>query len=459
VTRPSKPGGAQHNQCGKLEMKNFKLFLMGLSFGGLFFANNAFSANPLIMDQFTADPTARVFEGRIYVYPSHDIPATPGRGRTNWFVMEDYHVFSSENLTDWTDHGVILNQTNVPWLNRMSFDMWAPDCMFKNGKYYFYYPTGGRIGVAIADKPYGPFKPEEKPIEGVRGIDPGVLMDKDGSAYLFWSSRRIFGAKLKDNMVELDSPIATYTNLPQKGLMEGPFPFERNGIYYLTYPHVENRTERLEYATSTNPLGPYKWTGVILDEATSGCWTVHHSIVEYKGQWYLFYHDKDLSPGFDKNRAIRADYLYFNEDGTIRKVIPTLRGAGIMDANSKIQIDRYSAISSNGVSVSFLADTNKHNGWKVSLNGPGSWVRFDKVDFGKTELKSINVRSISAKGGTVEIRLDKQNGPLLAKVKIGKGSEWKVAVSKVSRTLTGVHDLVVTQSGKNNIELDWISFE
>ncbi|HLP76085.1 MAG TPA: family 43 glycosylhydrolase, partial [Candidatus Paceibacterota bacterium] len=110
------------------------------AFGGLFLANDASATNPFITDQFTADPTARVFEGRMYVYPSHDIPYSPGRGRTNWFIMEDYHVFSSENLADWTDHGVILDQTNVPWLNRKLFDMWAPDCVSKNGKYYFYFP-------------------------------------------------------------------------------------------------------------------------------------------------------------------------------------------------------------------------------------------------------------------------------------------------------------------------------
>ncbi len=440
-------------------MNNYILYLLTLSCGGLFCVNNAFAANPLIMDQFTADPTARVFEGKVYVYPSHDIPASPGRGRANWFVMEDYHVFSSQNLTDWKDHGVIINQTNVPWLGRNSFDMWAPDCVFKNGRYYFYFPTGGRIGVAVADKPYGPFKPEEKPIAGVGGIDPGVLIDKDGSAYLFWSRGRISVAKLKDNMLELDSPPLVITNLPTAGLIEGPFPLERNGIYYLTYPHVQNKIERLEYATSINPMGPYKPAGVILDEAASGCWTVHQSIVEYKGQWYLFYHDKDLSPDFDKNRSIRADYLYFNEDGTIKKVIPTLRGVGIVDAKSKIQIDRYSAISNEGVSVSFLNTTNKHEGWGITLNGKNTWVQFDKVDFGKSDLKSVNVRSVSSTGGSVELRLDKLDGPLLAQVEIGKGSDWKVANSNVAGAPAGIHNLVVTQNGDSNVELDWISFE
>ena len=249
------------------------------------------------------------------------------------------------------------------------------------------------------------------------------------------------------------------TNLPTAGLIEGPFAFERNGIYYLTYPHVQNKTERLEYATSTNPMGPYKQAGVILDEAASGCWTVHQSIVEYKGQWYLFYHDKDLSPDFDKNRSIRADYLYFNEDGTIKKVIPTLRGVGIVDAKSKIQIDRYSAISKEGVSVSFLNETNKFEGWKISLNGTNTWVQFDRVDFGKNGLKSVNVRSVSSTGGTVEIHLDKADGPLLARIEIGKGSDWKVVNSKLANVPTGIHDLVVTQSDDNKVDLDWISFE
>ena len=430
-----------------------------MSVAGLLIVNDALATNPLILGQFSADPTARVFEGRIYVYPSHDIPASPGRGRTNWFVMEDYHVYSSENLMDWTDHGVILNQTNVPWLTRQSFDMWAPDCVFKNGKYYFYYPAGGRIGVAIADKPFGPFKPEEKPIAGVGGIDPGVLLDKDGSAYLFWARGRISVAKLKDNMVELETQPQVITNLPTVGLIEGPFPLERNGIYYLTYPHVANKTERLEYATSTNPMGPYKPVGVILDEAASGCWTVHQSIVEYKGQWYLFYHDKDLSPDFDKNRSIRADYLYFNEDGTIKKVVPTLRGVGIADAKSRIQIDRYSAISKEGVSVAFLDDANKPQGWKISLSGKDTWVQFDRVDFGKTEWKSVNLRSASASGGVVEIRLDKLDGPVLARVEIPRGSEWNVVQSKLTNVPPGIHDLIVTHAGDNSVELDWVSFE
>ncbi|HWC58611.1 MAG TPA: family 43 glycosylhydrolase [Verrucomicrobiae bacterium] len=439
---------------------NCKRALAIFGIAALLVANNAFATNPLITDQFSADPSARVFEGKVYVYPSHDIPYRPGRGRTNWFIMEDYHVFSSENLNDWTDHGVILNQTNVPWLNRQSFDMWAPDCVFKNGKYYFYFPTGHRIGVAISDKPYGPFKPEEKPIDGANGIDPCVLVDKDGSAYLFWALNRIFVARLKDNMVELDSKPMVITNLPTKGLIEGPFAFERNGIYYLTYPHANTTTERLEYSTSTNPMGPYEQKGVILDEAADGCWTVHQSMVEYKGQWYLFYHDKDLSPEFDKNRSIRAEYMSFNADGSIQKVTPTLRGVGIVDAKSKIQIDRYSAISPEGVSVSFLNETNHFDGWKISLNGLNTWVQFNQVDFGKNGLKWVKVRAASPSGkGAVEIHLNGVDGPLLARVAIKKDSAWQTVKTKLAQVPGGVHDLVVTHNENRDLDLDWISFE
>jgi hypothetical protein len=429
---------------------------------GLMLTSAAFATNPLIMDQFTADPTARVFEGKIYVYPSHDIKEPPEyKGRPKWFVMEDYHVFSSENLTDWKDHGVIVKRDDVEWTDKSAYAMWAPDCVFKDGKYYFYFPAtaksgGFRIGVAVADKPYGPFKPEVTYIEGVKGIDPGVLIDKDGNAYLYYSMNKIFVAKLKPNMTEIEGEPKTLENLPEKGLLEGPFPFEHNGTYYLTYPHVENKIERLEYATSSSPMGPFKQAGVILDESASGCWTVHHSILDYKGQWYLFYHDRDLSPSFDKNRSIRADKLFFEADGSIRKVVPTLRGVGLVDARSEIQIDRYSASSPDGVTISFLDDSNPYAGWKTTFSGGKSWVRFNEVAFAGTE-HSIAVRAKSPAKGQLEIHLDNPDGPLLGRVKIGPDRDWKVTSTRARKISSGVHDLVVTRDGAEPLEVDWVS--
>jgi hypothetical protein len=267
----------------------------------------------------------------------------------------------------------------------------------------------------------------------------------------------IFVAKLKDNLLEMATEPLRITNLPPQGLVEGPFAFERNGKYYLTFPHAVGR-ERIEYAMADNPLGPYTMKGVIMDQ-NARCWTIHHSIVEYQGQWYLFYHDNDLSPRDDARRSARADYLTFNEDGTIQKVIPTLRGVGICDAKRKIQIDRYSAASKEGVAVSYLDPTNTFAGWKVALTEKDALVEYDRVDFGSAALKSVKVRAQSSTGGTIEVRLDKSDGPVLARVEIPPSTEWKELTTSLATTPSGLHNLVVTMPEKNNIEIDWVSFE
>jgi hypothetical protein len=448
-------------------MKNFKPYLLITNTLILFFVSNTLAQNPIIMNQFTADPSARVFEEIVYVYPSHDILADEGRGRIGWFCMEDYHVFSSANLTDWTDHGVIVSQDNVPWVNSKFYSMWAPDCICRNGKYYFYFPApakdttlgrGFSIGVAVSDNPYGPYTPQPEPIKGVRGIDPNPFIDKDGQAYLYWAARNIYVAKLKENMLELASEPLVIPNLPETGLKEGPYMFERNSIYYLTYPHVQDKTERLEYAIGNNPMGPFKVTGVIMDES-SGCWTNHQSMIEFNNQWYLFYHHSDLSPNFDKNRSVRIDSLFFNEDGTIQKVIPTLRGVGLTDASQKIQIDRYSLKSNEGASIAFLDTLNKFEGWKSILDTANAWVQYNSVDFGSNILKSVNVRALSKTGGTLQLRLNKVDSSIIAEVAIPKDTEWNTINSPLSGYQTGIHNLVVLLKDNKNVEVDWITFE
>jgi len=438
-------------------MKNSRTLLFILAILGI---NTLSAQNPIIRDQFTADPTARVFEGRMYLFPSHDIIAPEGKGlRKDWFCMEDYHVFSSDNLTDWNDHGMIVTQTKVPWLTKINYDMWAPDCVFKNGKYYFYFPVGGRIGVATADKPEGPYTVLDKPVAGTGGIDPCVLIDKDGQSYIFAAGGRIRVGKLKDNMVEVDGAVKTIANLPTKGLIEGPFAFEHNGKYYLTYPHVENKIERLEYAMSDSAMGTYKQVGVIMDESASGCWTNHQSIVNFKGQWYLFYHDNDLSPKFDKNRSTKIDSLFFNADGTIRKVIPTHRGVGLTEASKQIQIDRYTSISEKGVLVTYIDSAKTFDGWKTVFTVKDAWVKYNGVDFAKKKTKTIIVKAVSKTGGNLQLRLGSANGPIVAKIAIPKGEAWQTAKFRVKRLKSGIKNLVLSSADGNPVEVDWISFE
>jgi len=432
------------------------------------FLSCANAQNPLIRDQFSADPSARVFGDRVYVYPSHDILATGGRGRVGWFCMEDYHVFSSANLTDWTDHGVIVQQNKVPWVKPDSYSMWAPDCVYRNGKYYFYFPStpkdtgyarGFTVGVAIADKPEGPFVPQPAPILHVRGIDPNVFIDKDGQAYLYWSQGNIYGAKLKENMVELASEPVVLGELPNKGLKEGPYLFERNGTYYLTYPHVENKIERLEYAIGNNPLGPFKVTGVIMDESPTGCWTNHHSIIRFKDQWYLFYHHNDYSPAFDKARSIRADSLFFNPDGAIQKVTPTYRGIGVTKASAQIQLDRYTRLSDQGASIAFLDTASKFQGWKTVLEAAGAWVQYNSVDFGKKKPRSVTVRVLAAAGGSLQIRVQGIDGPVLAEVPVAAGNDWQLVKASLLQFKPGSQNLFVISKDNNQIAIDWTSFE
>ena len=442
-------------------MKNKRLILLTV----LWTITGALQAqDPNIRDQFTADPTARVFEGKLYVYPSHDIPSPIDRLK-EWFCMADYHVFSSENLTDWTDHGVILSQENVPWVAPESYSMWAPDCVYKNGKYYFYFPStpkgegmrGFNIGVAVADKPYGPFTPQASPIKGVMGIDPCVLVDKDGQAYIYWSGRGMSVAKLKENMLELATEPVQIAGLPE-GFKEGPFAFERNGKYYFTFPWVKDKTETLAYAMGDSPMGPFEFKGIIMDESPVGCWTNHHSLVEYKDQWYLFYHHNDYSPEFDKNRSIRADSLFFNPDGTIRKVIPTLRGVGLTDARKEIQLDRYSRLSDKGAAIDYLNQANKFEGWKTLLSTDGAWVQYNRVDFGSQAPRKVKARVSSASGGTLQIRIDGADGTVIAEVKVPKGNQWTEIEAPVRSGKSGIHDLYVSLKGNDKVEIDWLSF-
>lgn len=418
--------------------------------------------NPIITGQFSADPTARVFEGKLYLYPSHDIPTVNWNGDQPWFCMSDYHVFSSEDLTHWTDHGNIVDQKDVPWGNPTANSMWAPDCVEKDGKYYFYFPDapgagrrGFGVGVAIADKPYGPFKIVEHALEGAMGIDPCVLVDDDGSAYIVWSGMGFQAAKLKDNMVELDgNPVRLDENLPRTGgLKEGPFVFKRAGKYYLTYPWVREQggTEALVYAMSDKPLGPYEYKGLIMKESPTGCWTNHHSIVEYKGEWYLFYHHNDFSPDFDKNRSVRADRIGFNPDGTIIEVIPTLRGVGRILASDEIHIDRYSAV--DGAAVEYLDEYNLFAGWKTIFSKPGDSVTFNDVDFGAGSGKRSVLRVRSDRGAVLTLSA----GGKKVTVRVPVCAGWTVIDAGKGLKVKGMQDLKA-ELVSGAAEVDWVSF-
>ncbi len=424
-------------------------------------ALSAAAQNPVIRDQYAADPTARVFGDRVYLYPSHDI-ISPVAPEKRWFAMADYHVFSSTDLTDWTDHGVILDQKQVAWANPEGYAMWAPDCVEHHGRYYLFFPSGmksGRgfgIGIATAPSPIGPFIPAAQPLDGVRGIDPCMLQTTQGESYLFWAGNGgITVARMDDDYQRIAAAPQVVQGLPE-GFKEGPFAFERNGLYYLTFPWVRQKdgTETLAYAMSQKPEGPYTFKGVIMDEWADKCWTNHHSIMQYRGQWYLFYHHNDYSPSFDKCRSVRIDSLSFRPDGTIMKVEPTLRGVGLTDARRHIEIDRYSSISSTGAQAMLLDSLQPFRGWALRLNRQG-WARYNRVAF-RPGLCRLTLRARAQKPSTVAVTIGSQ---CVARLNIAPCDSFSEQTVSINPVAAGTYDIKAQLEKGSNADVDWISFE
>lgn len=287
--------------------------------------------NPIINHMYTADPSARVFGDTLWLYPSHDKDDAPS------FNMEDYHVFSTTDMIHWKDHGVIFNPiTQTKWAKAMA---WAPDCIYRNGKYYLYYPTDQKhIGVAVADTPYGPFHdPLGHPLISIDTpgvicnrdfIDPCVFIDDDGQAYLFMGQNTVCCIKLNEDMISYDGNVHIIEGATE--FFEAIWVHKRNGIYYMSYSDspFTGHQPRIVYCTSKSPLGPYTYEGIILDPVNSG--TNHHSIVNYKGQDYMFYHTADLSihlhEGYHTGvrRSVCFDSLFYDKEGKICKLKPTL---------------------------------------------------------------------------------------------------------------------------------------
>jgi beta-xylosidase len=280
------------------------------------------SGNPILPD-FYADPTAREFEGRFWIYPSHDLP-----GSTYW-DMVDWHVFSSDDLVRWHDHGVIFSLDDVSWADRWA---WAPDCIARNGKYYFYFPADMQIGVAVGPSPTGPFSDAlGRPLIG-RGeaettvIDPAVFIDDDGQAYLYFgngNAESLRVVRLNEDMITRDGPIL---KVRAENFHEAAWMHKYEGRYYLSYCSLEGTgpegelKSRIAYSIGESPLGPFEYQGWILD---NGSRNNHHSIVKFGNQWYIFYHVQ--GPSWYERRVC-AEFLEYDDNGSILPVKMTKTG-------------------------------------------------------------------------------------------------------------------------------------
>lgn len=317
-------------------------------------------SQPLVSHIYTADPSAHVFEGTLYIYPSHDIDAgAPFDDDGGHFGMEDYHVLRMDSPQgEATDCGLALHVRDVPWAAKQ---MWAPDAATRDGRYFLYFPAKDaqgifRIGAAVADRPEGPFTADAEPMAGTYSIDPAVYRDNDGEHYLYFGG--IWGGQLqkyRDNrydvaneeptgaapalgprvgrlhsgMTRLAEPTREVLILDEHGtplraddherrFFEGPWLHRYNDRYYLSYS--TGNTHLLCYAVGDSPYGPFTYAGVILKPVVG--WTTHHSICEVEGQWYLFYHDSLLSGGVTHLRSVKCTPLHKDADGSIRTIDP-----------------------------------------------------------------------------------------------------------------------------------------
>ena len=322
--------------------------------------NDLAISKPLVSHIYTADPSAHVFNGKIYIYPSHDIDAgIPFNDNGDHFGMQDYHVFSMEDISsEVVDNGVALHVDDVAWAEKQ---MWAPDAAHKNGKYYLYFPAKRangifQIGVAIADSPVGPFVPEKDAIKGSYSIDPAVFEDEDGRHYIYFGG--IWGgqlqkyrnnkydennkeplakenalgpmvALLRDDMLEFSEQPKEIKILDESGkeilagdnnrrFFEASWVHKYNGKYYFSYSTGD--THFICYGIGDNPYGPFTYQGRILNPVVG--WTSHHSICEVEGEWYLFYHDSSLSKGITHLRSMKVTKIDYLEDGSIITIDP-----------------------------------------------------------------------------------------------------------------------------------------
>jgi Glycosyl hydrolases family 43 len=356
--------------CRKFRKSFLELTTVALAF----LTATCFGSNPFITSIYCADPSAHVWlDGRLYVYPSHDVDPPLGSN-----LMDRYHVFSTTDMVHWRDEGEILRASEITWSGPPGGFMWAPDCAYANGKYYFYFPHPSdpsgtnwnytwKIGVAVSLSPCRDFTPLTNYIQGVGGfsmIDPAVFVDTDGQAYLYYGGGgNCVGVKLKSDMTEIDGDVQPMTNLVD--FHEATWVFKRNGIYYLTYADNNPSGNQMRYATSSVPLGPWTYQGIYMGPADSG--TTHGSVVEYHGQWYQFYHD-DVISGQGNLRSLCVDVLNFDTNGNILPLVettngPPANGPAPPPSTNTIIYSVTNGIVGNG--AVFVSDNAAWDGWCI----------------------------------------------------------------------------------------------
>lgn len=422
---------------------------------------NVNAQRPIIQTKYTADPAPMVYNDTVFLYTTHDEDDAEG------FKMQDWLLYTSTDMVNWTDHGVVASLKSFDWVKRDN-GAWAEQVVERNGKFYMYCPIHGNgIGVLVSNSPYGPFKdPLGKPLvwqkEHWDDIDPTVFIDEDGQAYMYWGNPNCYYVKLNEDMISYSGDIVKLKETPEH-YQEGPWFYKRNGHYYLAFAST-CCPEGIGYAMSDSPTGPWKTKGYIMrpTERTRGN---HPGIMDYKGKSYVFGLNYDLlkleTNTHYERRSVSVAEMHYNEDGTIQEVPywadTKLEQIGTFNPFRKVEAETmawgYGLKTAPNADKS-LAVVDVNNGEYICVRG---------VDFGKNKARRFEVSALPLEGGNLKIRLDAPDGKIVGNVNIPQGNEtskYELYSCEVN-AVSGIHDLYLSFEGENNkdlFELDYWKF-
>ena len=428
--------------------------------------------NPIVQTSYTADPAPMIYDGRLYLYTSHDEDVTVN----NFFTMNDWRLYSTVDMVNWTDHGSPAGYRSYSW---GTGDAWAVQCVPRNGKFYLYTPinnsTGSKIGVLVGNNPWGPFSdPLGRALIGTGSgnIDPTVFINDDGQAYLYWGNPDLQYVKLNADMTSFPGG-TTKVGLTTGGFgtrsnsdratayEEGPWFYKRGSLYYIVYP-ADGTPEKISYTTSSAPLGPWTYRGDIMAKESGGgsSFTNHPGVIDYNGHSYFFYHNGALPGGGGYKRSVCVEEFTYGADGSIPKITMSTAGpAAIATLNPYQQVEAETIAFSSGLKTEVCSE----GGMDVTQISNGDYIKVKNVDFG-TGAVSFDARVASASsGGSIELHLDSQSGTLLGTCAVsgtGGSQTWTTKSCSVSAA-TGIHDLFLKftgGSGSSLFNFNWWKF-
>lgn len=437
------------------------------------------AVNPIVQTKFTTDPAPMVCNDTLYIYTGHD-----ERG-ADFFWMQDWRVYSTTDMVNFTDHGSPLAIEDFAWADDRA---WAPQCVERDGKFYLYVPLHSKlsgtmaIGVAVGDTPTGPFRDAiGAPLADGSWdyIDPTVLVDDDGTAWLFWGNPNIYYCRLNPDMVSLDGEIKRVVQTEEsfgapdpsereKGrkyadlYTEGPWLMKRGSLYYLIYA-AGGIPEHIAYSIAPSPEGPWTYRGTIMPVSDTGSFTNHSGIVNFRGHDYFFYHTGKLPGGGGFGRSVAVEEFAFNPDGTFPTILPTDEGVRPI-----ADFDPYGRVEAETMAYGQGVDTEPCVGGGQYLSDihNGDYTMLRSVNFRSGGPAKVSASVASAlRGGVIEVRIDSISGALVALLEVphtGGWEEWMTVEAPAQIEVPGRHDLYFVYRGRKGprlFNIDYFKFE